>query len=60
MWDQTGRVARHVYDYFISPYLRTHPNVAAAVPTGGGRRPLPELIMRSVCSASACFDIDID
>ena len=26
----------------------------------GGRWPLPELIMRSVCSASACFDIDID
>lgn len=26
---------RHVYDYFISPYLRAHPNVAAA-PLGLG------------------------
>lgn len=57
-------VVRHVYDYFISSYLRTHSNVASARPhvpgERGGRWPLPELIMRSVCSASACFDIDID
>lgn len=60
-------VVRHVYDYFISPYLRAHPNVAvvlARLPPSPsrvrGQWPLPELIMRSVCSASACFDIDID